>query len=251
MSGSPSWPWASLAVRTSMRSARPPGPACPVWPPVSHVHGPAVTVPAPAVMTRLRRFSLAAAQPASADGAPPASQARGRAAAAARLRIPGGRHRRRSPVATSLPPARSRDDRAAAMPGWDADQAVDVLYHAHYRALTRLAALLVTDVAAAEEIVQAAFAAMHGDLGTARRPWPSCCGKWSSAHAPTMQPARPCPAASRACPRPCSQLSPPRKPSWQHFRPFQPGSARPWCSGITRACQTPRSPLRWGPAHAR
>ena len=48
------------------------------------------------------------------------------------------------------------------MPGWDADQAVDVLYHAHYRALTRLAALLVTDVAAAEEIVQAAFAAMHG-----------------------------------------------------------------------------------------
>lgn len=49
-----------------------------------------------------------------------------------------------------------------AMPGWDADQAVDVLYHAHYCALTRLAALLVTDVAAAEEIVQAAFAAMHG-----------------------------------------------------------------------------------------
>ena len=117
-----------------MRSTRPPGPASPVWPPVSHVHGPAVTVPAPAVMARLRRFSLAAAQPASAGGAPPASQARGRAAAAARLRIPGGRHRRR----------RSRGDAAAyppgpamtgppAMPGWDADQAVDVLYHAHYR----------------------------------------------------------------------------------------------------------------------
>ena len=146
-----------------MRSTRPPGPACPVWPPVSHVHGPAVTVPAPAVMARLRWFSLAAAQPASAGGAPPASQARGRAAAAARLRIPGGRHRRR----------RSRGDAAAyppgpgmtgppAMPGWDADQAVDVLYHAHYCALTRLAGLLVTDVAAAEEIVQAAFAAMHG-----------------------------------------------------------------------------------------
>jgi RNA polymerase sigma factor (sigma-70 family) len=49
-----------------------------------------------------------------------------------------------------------------AMPRWDADQAVAVLYHAHYRALTRLAALLVIDVAAAEEIVQAAFAAMHG-----------------------------------------------------------------------------------------
>jgi len=49
-----------------------------------------------------------------------------------------------------------------AMPGWDADQAVAVLYDAHYGALTRLAALLVIDVAAAEEIVQAAFAAMHG-----------------------------------------------------------------------------------------
>ena len=37
-----------------------------------------------------------------------------------------------------------------------------MLYDGHYGALTRLAALLVIDVAAAEEIVQAAFAAMHG-----------------------------------------------------------------------------------------
>ena len=37
-----------------------------------------------------------------------------------------------------------------------------MLYDAHYCALTRLAALLVSDVAAAEQIVQAAFAAMHG-----------------------------------------------------------------------------------------
>ena len=37
-----------------------------------------------------------------------------------------------------------------------------MLYDAHYGALFRLAALLVIDVAAAEEIVQAAFAAMHG-----------------------------------------------------------------------------------------
>jgi RNA polymerase sigma factor (sigma-70 family) len=49
-----------------------------------------------------------------------------------------------------------------ARPGWDADQAVAVLYHAHYRALARLAALLVIDVAAAEETVQAAFTALHG-----------------------------------------------------------------------------------------
>ena len=46
--------------------------------------------------------------------------------------------------------------------GWDADHAVTALYHAHYRSLIRLAALLVSDVAAAEEITQEAFAAMHG-----------------------------------------------------------------------------------------
>lgn len=37
-----------------------------------------------------------------------------------------------------------------------------MIYHAHYCALTRLAALLVIDVAAAEEAVQVAFAAMYG-----------------------------------------------------------------------------------------
>jgi DNA-directed RNA polymerase specialized sigma24 family protein len=42
-----------------------------------------------------------------------------------------------------------------------ADQAVTVLYDTHYRALTRLAALLVSDVAAAEEIVQDAFVVIH------------------------------------------------------------------------------------------
>jgi DNA-directed RNA polymerase specialized sigma24 family protein len=39
---------------------------------------------------------------------------------------------------------------------------VTVLYGPRYRALTRLAALLAGDVAVAEEIVQAAFAALHG-----------------------------------------------------------------------------------------
>jgi len=50
-------------------------------------------------------------------------------------------------------------------PGWDADQAVTVVYGTHYRVLTQLAALLVNDVAVAEEIVQAAFVAMHGASG--------------------------------------------------------------------------------------
>ena len=114
-------------------------------------------------MARLRRLSPAAAQPASADGTPSASRARGRAATSAQPRIPGGRHRsrpsRRDAAAYPLGPAVNGPP---ARPGWDADQAVAALYHAHYRALTRLAALLVCDVAAAGEIVQAAFAAMHG-----------------------------------------------------------------------------------------
>lgn len=46
-------------------------------------------------------------------------------------------------------------------PGWDADQAVTVLYGAHHRALAQLAMLLVNDVVVAEEIVEAAFVAMH------------------------------------------------------------------------------------------
>jgi DNA-directed RNA polymerase specialized sigma24 family protein len=54
--------------------------------------------------------------------------------------------------------------RAPGLPatGRDADRAVAVLYAAHYRPLVRLAALLAGDVAAAEEVVQESFVAMHG-----------------------------------------------------------------------------------------
>ena len=44
----------------------------------------------------------------------------------------------------------------------DANHAVTALYLAHYRPLVRLAALLVQDLATAEEIVQDAFVAVHG-----------------------------------------------------------------------------------------
>lgn len=43
----------------------------------------------------------------------------------------------------------------------DADHAMVLLYRAHYRSLVKLAALLVTDVAAAEDIVQESFAAVY------------------------------------------------------------------------------------------
>jgi RNA polymerase sigma-70 factor (sigma-E family) len=44
---------------------------------------------------------------------------------------------------------------------WDADRAVAELYSTHYRSLVRLAALLIRDVATAEEVVQDSFVAMH------------------------------------------------------------------------------------------
>jgi DNA-directed RNA polymerase specialized sigma24 family protein len=44
----------------------------------------------------------------------------------------------------------------------DASHAVAALYQLHYPALVRLAALLVPDLATAEDIVQDAFAAVHG-----------------------------------------------------------------------------------------
>jgi RNA polymerase sigma-70 factor (sigma-E family) len=44
---------------------------------------------------------------------------------------------------------------------WDADRALTELYSMHYRSLVRLAALLIRDVATAEEVVQDSFVAMH------------------------------------------------------------------------------------------
>jgi RNA polymerase sigma-70 factor (sigma-E family) len=43
----------------------------------------------------------------------------------------------------------------------EADRAVTALYSLHYRSLVRLAALLVRDIAAAEELVQDSFVAVH------------------------------------------------------------------------------------------
>jgi RNA polymerase sigma-70 factor (sigma-E family) len=51
---------------------------------------------------------------------------------------------------------------AATRMGWSADRAVTELYSVHYRALVRLAVLLVRDTPTAEEVVQDSFMAMHG-----------------------------------------------------------------------------------------
>lgn len=54
--------------------------------------------------------------------------------------------------------------------GADADAAVEAMYAAHWRQLVRLSALLVHDQAAAEDVVQDAFVAMHGRWSRLRDP---------------------------------------------------------------------------------
>jgi RNA polymerase sigma-70 factor (sigma-E family) len=83
------------------------------------------------------------------------------------FRKPHGEGGRPTDVTETLV-ARGTADTVAAV--WDADQAVTALYTAHYRSLVRLAALLVRDVATAEEVVQDAFVAMHGGWRRLRDP---------------------------------------------------------------------------------
>ena len=52
----------------------------------------------------------------------------------------------------------------------DADEALTVLYAAHYRRLVRLAALLLDDVGTSEEIVQDAYVKMHAAWRRIRDP---------------------------------------------------------------------------------
>jgi RNA polymerase sigma-70 factor (sigma-E family) len=65
-----------------------------------------------------------------------------------------------------LMPAETR----AASPGWSADDALELLYAAHWRRLVRLAVLFVHDQGVAEEVVQDCFVAMHSHWGRLRDP---------------------------------------------------------------------------------
>jgi RNA polymerase sigma-70 factor (sigma-E family) len=84
------------------------------------------------------------------------------AGAAAATAYPGGLDAvpaRRIHVTETLVAAAALDSVPAE---WDAEQAVTAMYSTHYRSLVRVAALLVRDVATAEEVVQDSFIAMHG-----------------------------------------------------------------------------------------
>lgn len=84
------------------------------------------------------------------------------------FRKPGGRDTRHSDVTETL--VAGAATRSAATVEWDADQAVTALYSANFRSLVRLSALLVRDMATAEEVVQDAFVAMHGAWRRLRDP---------------------------------------------------------------------------------
>ena len=63
-----------------------------------------------------------------------------------------------------MAPARSRAT------GWSADDALELLYAAHWRQLVRLAVLLVHDLGTAEEIVQDCFVSVHARWSRLRDP---------------------------------------------------------------------------------
>ena len=65
------------------------------------------------------------------------------------------------PGALRAPGTARTGSSATARTGWSADCAVTELYSLHYKALVRLATLLVRDIPTAEEVVQDAFVAMH------------------------------------------------------------------------------------------
>jgi RNA polymerase sigma-70 factor (sigma-E family) len=87
--------------------------------------------------------------------------------AASRLTAEDVRARLRHIEASAARPAAEPAGGAAAA-DWDVDRAVSALYSEHYRALVRLAALLLRDVATAEEVVQDSFVALHGGWGRLR-----------------------------------------------------------------------------------
>ena len=61
-----------------------------------------------------------------------------------------------------MSPASRRDVARPAAERWSADEALEMLYVAHWRQLVRLAVMLLRDQGAAEEVVQDSFVAMHG-----------------------------------------------------------------------------------------
>jgi RNA polymerase sigma-70 factor (sigma-E family) len=70
-----------------------------------------------------------------------------------------------------MPPGGAADDGSPRVTGgWSADEALELLYAAHWRRLVRLSVLLVHDQGVAEEVVQDCFVSMHARWSRLRDP---------------------------------------------------------------------------------
>ncbi|WP_432975431.1 SigE family RNA polymerase sigma factor [Dactylosporangium sp. CA-233914] len=67
----------------------------------------------------------------------------------------------RTPGGPGRDPALGRRRPGEDVRGWSADDAIGALFGAHYRALVRLAVLLLRDEGVAEDVVQDAYVALH------------------------------------------------------------------------------------------
>jgi RNA polymerase sigma-70 factor (sigma-E family) len=74
------------------------------------------------------------------------------------------------PAADAMPGTGTAGHGPPPVTGQAADEAVKAMYRTHYRALIRTAALLVGDVATAEDVVQDSFIAMHRSWRRLRDP---------------------------------------------------------------------------------
>ena len=142
---------------------------------------------------------------------------------------------------------------------WSADLAVIELYSEHYRALVRLAALLVRDTPTAEEVVQDSFVAMHGGWQRLRDTEKALAYLRQAVVNRSRSVLR-----HRTVVDKNLQKAPPDMPSAEHgalvllersavvaaLRACRTASARRSCCATTLTCPRPRSPPRWGSAAA-
>ena len=143
---------------------------------------------------------------------------------------------------------------------WSADLAVVELYSQHYRALVRLAALLVRDTGTAEEVVQDSFVAMHGGWQRLRDAEKALAYlrqavvnrsrlvlRHRTVVDKNLQKAPPDMPSAEHGARPCSNATPLSPPC----ATCPTASARPSCCATTPTCPRPTSPPPWGSAGAR
>ena len=154
----------------------------------------------------------------------------------------------------------SRAESRGAGAGRDADRAVTALYLTHYRPLVRIAALLVQDLATAEEIVQDSFVAVHA----AWRRLPDADHALSYLRRSVVDRSRAALRQHVVVDKLAPRLAPDlpsghgeasieveRSAFISALWTLPAGSGRSWCCGTSPTCPRPRSPRQPASARAR